>query len=946
MQLDKPPSTWDVEFFERWFQKQWRRDLQSTAVRTITASDTVDSIDSLIRADATAGNITVTLPTIRGQFGRPSIEVKKVDSSANTVTVSTANTTFTVDASTDYVYALTNDFDQTGIPVQLTNSGGALPAGLSTLTTYYTIYVSPKVFRLATSLANARAGTQVNITGSGTGTHTIRQIMDADTSRVLSSSGGSTSVVATEALSWDVLPLTNGSALTGVDDTNVTLTLGGTPGSALLAATSLTLGWTGQLALSRGGSNANLTASNGGVVYSDASKMQILGGTATANKALLSGSSAAPSWAGYAQPSSLTTGDLWQASSSSALSALAAVATGNALISGGVGTVSSWGKVGLTTHVSGILPEANGGTNQSTYTQGDVIYASAANALGKLGIGAAGKLLQSNGTTPGWSTPTWPTASPAAGTFPRGDGTNFVTSTLTVPNALTSGGVLYGSSANVAASSGALGSTQVVLGGGAGGAPNTSANLTFSGSTLALTGSQTISANLTVASLTSGKIPLASTAGLLIDGPAYSAGTLTGSITGNAATVTTNANLTGDVTSVGNATTLATVASAGTTGSSTAIPVVTINAKGLTTGITTAAVVAPAGTLTGSALASGVTSSSLTSFGASIALGTPASGVMTNVTGTASGLTAGSVTTNANLTGPITSSGNATAIASQTGTGTKFVVDTSPVLVTPTIGTAAATLINFATHTTSAGGVNFFDTPLHRVGAGRLREILSQDGQVEFNVTNGNSGTGAYANLSLSASGSSGNIYQFGGSYTTALTRFIQDSLLMEGAGAGGLGLSASGGPIKLWTGGGNLRVQIDNTTFSLPVIGTTANAANLYADNGASPANSVLRSTSSGRYKTGLELLGRDEAIDITLRMSASAMSYLSRSPHDDGNRRFLGITAEEMHQIDRRLVTYSHGMPESVQYERIPVVHSVVIADHELRLRDFDSRLRRAGL
>lgn len=48
-------------------------------------------------------------------------------------------------------------------------------------------------------------------------------------------------------------------------------------------------------------------------------------------------------------------------------------------------------------------------------------------------------------------------------------------------------------------------------------------------------------------------------------------------------------------------------------------------------------------------------------------------------------------TTNANLTGPITSSGNATSIASQTGTGTKFVVDTSPTLVTPNIGVANGT---------------------------------------------------------------------------------------------------------------------------------------------------------------------------------------------------------------------------------------------------------------
>jgi hypothetical protein len=73
------------------------------------------------------------------------------------------------------------------------------------------------------------------------------------------------------------------------------------------------------------------------------------------------------------------------------------------------------------------------------------------------------------------------------------------------------------------------------------------------------------------------------------------------------------------------------------------------------------------------------------------ALGTPTSCVATNLTGTAAGLTAGNVTTNSNLTGPITSSGNATSIASQTGTGTKFVVDTSPTLVTPVLGVATGT---------------------------------------------------------------------------------------------------------------------------------------------------------------------------------------------------------------------------------------------------------------
>jgi hypothetical protein len=42
-------------------------------------------------------------------------------------------------------------------------------------------------------------------------------------------------------------------ALTKTDDTNVTLTLGGDPANALLAAVSLTLAWAGQLAVGRGG---------------------------------------------------------------------------------------------------------------------------------------------------------------------------------------------------------------------------------------------------------------------------------------------------------------------------------------------------------------------------------------------------------------------------------------------------------------------------------------------------------------------------------------------------------------------------------------------------------------------------------------------------------------------------------------------------------------------
>jgi hypothetical protein len=69
-----------------------------------------------------------------------------------------------------------------------------------------------------------------------------------------------------------------------------------------------------------------------------------------------------------------TTGDILFASGSTALSKLADVATGSALISGGVGVAPSWGKIGLSTHVSGTLAVGNGGTGLTTPgTSGNVL---------------------------------------------------------------------------------------------------------------------------------------------------------------------------------------------------------------------------------------------------------------------------------------------------------------------------------------------------------------------------------------------------------------------------------------------------------------------------------------------------------------------------------------------------------------------------------------------
>ena len=64
------------------------------------------------------------------------------------------------------------------------------------------------------------------------------------------------------------------------------------------------------------------------------------------------------------------------------------------------------GTIDLTTQVNGVLQEANGGTNQSTYTLGDILYASASNVLSKLGIGTAGQVLTVVAGVPAWQTPT------------------------------------------------------------------------------------------------------------------------------------------------------------------------------------------------------------------------------------------------------------------------------------------------------------------------------------------------------------------------------------------------------------------------------------------------------------------------------------------------------------------------------------------------------------
>jgi len=130
-----------------------------------------------VTAAATVAPCTLALVDVIGFYRKTSVTTTSAEATTNTLNQSD---TFTADAGTDIcTYTSTANIPSNilvGTRVRLTTTT-TLPAPLATGTDYYVIKTSDTTFQLATSYANAVAGTQINITDAGTGTHTITRLL-------------------------------------------------------------------------------------------------------------------------------------------------------------------------------------------------------------------------------------------------------------------------------------------------------------------------------------------------------------------------------------------------------------------------------------------------------------------------------------------------------------------------------------------------------------------------------------------------------------------------------------------------------------------------------------------------------------------------------------------------------------------------------------------------
>ncbi len=345
---------------------------------------------------------------------------------------------FTVAASGKLTAASNVVITVTGTSNRITVSGGT---GITPTIDIAATYVGQtSITTLGTIVTGVWNGTAIITTYGGTGLTTYTQgdllyydtgttltklAKDTNSTRYLSNQGTNNNP------SWNqvnlangvtgTLPAANGGTgvtalgdLTRVDDTNVTLALGGTPVGALIQSVSITAGWAGTLGVTRGGTGFG-TATQGDIIYSDASNSfaKLAKDTNATRYLSNTGSSNNPAWTQIDLTNGVT-GDLPYANlaQGSALSVLGVTGNStadNASIAAGTdnqvlrrsGTSVAFGAVNIasTDAITGTLAVGNGGTGQTSYTNGQLLIGNTTgNTLAKSTLTAGQNISITNGS--------------------------------------------------------------------------------------------------------------------------------------------------------------------------------------------------------------------------------------------------------------------------------------------------------------------------------------------------------------------------------------------------------------------------------------------------------------------------------------------------------------------------------------------------------------------
>jgi len=237
-------------------------------------------------------------------------------------------------------------------------------------------------------------------------------------SGILTPASGGTGVANSSTLTFGSFPL----SLITTASTNVTLPTSGTlvnttvtTLNSLASVSTITTGvWNATTIAAGYGGTGQSTYAVGDILYADTiSSLSKLPDVAVGSVLLSGGVGTAPSYGkvslsaavsgvlpapnGGTGQSVYVIGDLLYANTTSSLSKLADVNVGSVLLSGGIGIAPSYGKVSLTSAVSGVLPAVSGGTGQTAYAVGDLLYANTTSSLSKLADVVVGSVLLSGG---------------------------------------------------------------------------------------------------------------------------------------------------------------------------------------------------------------------------------------------------------------------------------------------------------------------------------------------------------------------------------------------------------------------------------------------------------------------------------------------------------------------------------------------------------------------